>query len=336
MIHSYVTRLLGSVIVGGLITVAAAPATATAIVRTSANSGPESISSDTPSAIANEPYLSSRSHATATTTSTNTVTGALPSCAGPAGCANSGNYPEAGSYASANGNKGTLKVGAVAINGSNARASATAGLRDTITLTNTKIGISVDIDAFGGSNHTGPGQTSGGGSLFFAMSLHVPNAPPESTEAFILFSFEVGRDEDGKGYVAYLRDDPDNPLVISTSVPDVLNFEVDLSSEAFADLFAPQGPFPPAFPLNGPLDISFMLRASADCDSDDCVSVTRADESLYINLQGDSANGYSYPGRGTGPDPDPGTDPVGVPEPMTALLLLSGLLGLAGLRRFSV
>jgi hypothetical protein len=327
---SIIQRLFTLTLVGGLIMVAAAPATATAIVRTSANSGPESISSDTPSDIANEPFLSSRSNAWETGASTNTVAGSLPSCAGPQGCANAGNYPEAGSYASANGNKGTLKVGATAINGGDAQASATAGLRDTITLSNTKIGISVDINKLGGSDHPGPGQSSGSGSIFFTMTLKTGSAENENLH---LFSFEVSKDGNDSGYIAFLLDDPENEVASGNSVPGSLNFEIDLSSEAFAHLFQNQGPFPPAFPLNGPLELSFLLSARADCNSSDCVSVARADESLYLDIDGISANGYEYVGRDGGTDPDPNPDPVGVPEPMSALLLLSGLAGYTALRR---
>ncbi len=324
MTSSFVSRLLGVSIFGGFIALAAAPATATAIVNTSANSGPYSSSSNTPADIANEPFISARSKATANGASSNVATGALPSCAQPGSCTSLASPPEAGSYASANGNTGTLKVGAQAWDGGGARASARAGLIDTVTLTSPIIKIFVDINALGAGTNQSPGQSNGDAHIFFTMFIPPYAGAPSDVENKNLFSFEVSKDDDGAFYSAYLLDDADNPFETANSAPGELSFSIDLSDAAFANLIP-----------NGPLDLGFMLFATAECDTSNCFSQARADESLYIQLQGSSANGYSYLGRPTGTDPDPDPDPVGVPEPMSALLLLSGLFGFAGLRRFA-
>lgn len=319
MTASFISRFLNISIVGGFITLAAAPASAAAIVSASADSGPESASTTIPAGLANEKHLSANAKATATTSHANVVAGPLPSC-GAAGCVVLGNAPEAGAYASANGNTGTLKVGAQAWDGSSARATARASLTDRITLASPIIKVSVDINALGPSSIIGPGQTFGDTNIFFTMFIPKPEGAPSDVQDKILFSFEVSKDENGSFYTAYLLDDADNPFDTANSMPATLNFSIDLSDTAFNGLI-------PA----GPLDLGFALRASADCDTDNCFSQARADESLYIELQGSSANGYSYLGRGTGTDPDP--DPTGIPEPMSALLFLSGLAGLAAARR---
>jgi hypothetical protein len=324
MTSSFVSRLLGVSIVGGFIALAAAPAAATALVNTSANSGLYSSSSNTPAEIANEPYLSARSKATANGASSNVAVGALPSCAQPGSCTSLSSPPEAGSYASANGNTGTLKVGAQAWDGGDARASARAALIDTVTLTSPIIKIFVDINALGPGTNQSPGQSNGDANIFFTMFIPPYAGAPSDVENIILFSFEVEKDDDGAFYTAYLRDDIDNPIETGNSAPGELSFSIDLSEAAFS-----------GFIPTGPLDLGFLLSATADCDTSNCFSQARADESLYIQLQGSSANGYSYLGRGAGTDPDPNSDPVGVPEPMSALLLLSGLFGFVSFRRFA-
>lgn len=314
-------------------TLPVSPAQALAIVHASANSGVESASSDIPQNLEAEPHLSARARASAVSSSANVVAGPLPGCGAPGqGCATLSNPPEAGAYASANGLNGTLKVGAQASDGGNARASATATLIDSITLTNTAINIRLDINAFGAGNAQSPGQTQGDATLFFSMFFNTPSPNLDDPQRVFLFAIEVSEDAADKGYFAFLRDDPDLVVASGSSVPGNLEFTIDLADPVFADLFTGIGPLPGQFDLAGPLPLGFALSVSADCDSDNCYSQARADESLYIKLSGTSANGYSYPGFVPGTDPGPDPDPVGVMEPGTLLALIPAVLGLALVR----
>jgi hypothetical protein len=159
-------------------TLSAGPAWALAVVSTSAGTEifSSSISSGQDPALLNEPFVSARSHATELSSSSNAVAGPLPPCLGPAPCAAFGTDGTGNAFASANGNKGTLRVGAEArINGpdhgGSVGAAATAVLADTIALNSTIVEISVDITAFNA-------QQAGGGARFrFSMGRVLPETP---------------------------------------------------------------------------------------------------------------------------------------------------------------
>ncbi len=299
------------------------PAWALAFVGTSAgtNDFSSSITSGQDPALVNEPHVSARSRATELSSESNAVAGFLPPCLGPAPCAAFGTDRIGTAFASANGNNGTLRAGAEArINGPNGGggvgAAATANLLDTITLNSTIVEISVDVTAFNT-------QHAGGGARFrFSMDLILPETPdPEDLEfGSILAVSAVG--DTSELFTARVFGD----LIDSgSSVPGSFHFEIDL-----ARLFASPFPnIPPLNPADTPITLGFGLEAEADCDdADPCKAKSRLENTLYIKLDGESASGYSYPGRQI-VDPPPTGE---IPEPATGLVVLAGLGGLAALR----
>jgi hypothetical protein len=322
--------LLGSVASAG-------PASAAAIVRTSANSGIQSSSVDTSEDpnLANAPHVSAVSHASENLASSTAVAGPLSTCFTSVGphCAIAVPDRFVNTFASANGNNGTLKAGVRtyidnSLGGGNTQGIASARLTDTITLTNPVIKVSVDVTSFITNN------TGGDASFQFSMGFADPT--PDNLEdqgPTFLFTLEGFRRETGPeletGFIAYLLGEPENEYDSGNSVPGFFEFEIDLSDPAFAELFEPQFPDAPppfnqpAFDLAGPNEWFFSLTARASCDHDPCSATSRLEETLYVKLDGDSESGYSYPGRLV---VDP---PSEVPEPATGLLLLGGLAGLA-------
>lgn len=312
------------------------PAWAEAIARAGANSGVESAAADSAdnSALANEPHVSARARATELSANALSAAGAIDSCfqaGSPSpGCATVGTEISVTSYASANGNQGTLKASARASDGGH--GSATAVLIDTITLASPVIDILLDLNSFTGALAQSPGQVTGSSSVFFSLFLDNRDDPnPDAPQSILLFTLEAFKDETESGFAAYLMDDPDGGTIDSgNSIPDSFHYEIDLTDPAFASLFGPIAPgFPSFYDLGEPLPLGFMLHADASCSSN-CFAEARIDKTLYIELEGESANGYAYPGKQIVVDPPP----TGIPEPATALLLLAGIAGLAaGARR---
>lgn len=299
---------------------------ALAIAGTSASTSQFSSSirsTDDPNLV-NEPFVSARARASEESASSNAVAGPLPSCLGPAQCAVFGTDLIGTAYASANGNKGTLHAGAEARvtgpnGGSDVSAAAGAGLRDTIRLNSTIVEISVDVTAFRTPH------ARGGTTFFFSMAMILPETPnPEDTEFVSILEVEAFRDgeQDEESFSAHVFGEQ---IESGTDVPGSFHFEIDL-----ARLF--QSPFPNVPPLNPadtPITLGFGLDVEAGCDGDPCTAESRLENTLYIKLDGQSENGYSYPGREL-VDPPPTGE---IPEPATALLVLAGLGGLAALRR---
>jgi hypothetical protein len=322
----------------------AEPGWAAAIVQTSANAGngqpSSSLNSANNPALANEPYVSSVSHASELSASSTAAAGHVDTCFNPPpgpNCVLAGTDRLVNTFASANGNKGTLRAGVHtyidnSLGGGFTNGIARATLTDTITLTSPVIKISIDVTSFITKD------TGGDASFLFTMGFADPT--PENLEdqgATLLFSLEGFRDETGpqleKGFIAYLLGEPENVFASGSSVPGLFNFEIDLSDPAFAALFEPlfpDAPPPfnqPAFDLTGPNEWFFTLIADASCDHDPCSATSRLEETLYVELEGESQNGYNYPGRQI---VDP---PNEIPEPATGLMLLGGLAALAtGLR----
>jgi PEP-CTERM motif len=319
------------------------PVWAGAIVRTSADAGnglpSSSINSSNLPGLVNEPHVSSLSHASELSASSEAAAGTVNTCFnGGSNCHLVGTDRYVNSFASANGNNGTLRAGVHtyvdnSLGGGFTRGTATATLTDTITLTSPVIKISIDVTKFL-TNDTG-----GKASFLFAMGFTDPT--PENLEdqgATPLFTLEGIRDEGGpqleQGFIAYLLGEPENVYDSGSSVPGFFSLEIDLSDPAFAALFEPlfpDAPPPfnqPAFDLDGPNEWFFTLTAEAYCDHDPCSATSRLEETLYVELEGQSANGYNYPGRQI---VDP---PNEIPEPATGAMLLGGLAALAaGLRR---
>ncbi len=321
--------LMGALLLGS--TIITGPAWSGAIVRASADSGYESASadsSDDPNLVS-EPFVSARAHATELSASSLATAGAIDSCfqtGNPApGCVTIGTEVQVRSYASANGNAGYLR--AAANSGDGGQGSASATLIDSITLTNPVIDVFIDVNAIGGASVVSPGQSVGQSSIFFSLFLDTPSPNLDQPQRIFLFSMEAFKDDEDSGFIAYLLDDPDNVADSGSSIPGSFDLEIDLSDPAFAGIFGLPGPA--GFDLDGPLPLGFMLMTSAACfDDSNCFAQARVDNTLYIALDGASANGYSYPGRSV-----VGPPPTGIPAPASGLLLLSGLAALAGLRR---
>jgi hypothetical protein len=303
------------------------------IVRASANSGIESASvdsSDDPN-LANAPFVSARARATELSANSLAAAGAIDSCFQvgnpPPNCAIAGTDIRVNAYSSANGNSGTLR--AAANSGDGGRGSASAALIDSIVLANPVIDIFIDVNAIGGGNAQSPGQSIGQSNILFSLFLNTPSPNLDEPQQIFLFALEVFKDDDDSGFLAYLLDDPDHIVDSGSSVPGSFHYEIDLSDDAFAEIFGLPGPG--GFDLDGPLPLAFLLSTSAACfDDSNCFAQARVDNTLYIELEGTSANGYSYPGQQI-IDPPP---PTGIPEPATALMLLAGLAGIAsGARR---
>jgi hypothetical protein len=149
------------------------------------------------------------------------------------------------------------------------------------------------------------------------------------TPIFGIEAFRRDSDEGiDQGYAIYLLDS-ETPIETGSSIPGSFDFEIDLSDPAFAALFtSPFPPFPAPFSLDDPNLFEFTLVARASCDDDPCSATSRLDETLYIELEGKSANGCSYLGRDAVDPP-----PTGIVEPASGLMLLGGLAALAATLR---
>lgn len=313
-------------------TFAAEPAWSLALVRTSADAGgtfSSFVDSNQYPNLTNEPHLSALSHASELNAYSDIAAGSMSSCFSPSPtCALAGTDRLVNSFASANGNNGRLRAGADAhmsgpIGGGNVSATASATLIDTITLTSPIIKISLDVTSLS-TLHAGADASF---TFLFRFADPTPNNIEDQGPTPI-FAIEGFSDDTDEGYVIHLLDSG-IPIESGSSIPGLINFEADLSDPAFASLFASPFPsVPPAFDLNGPNLFEFALIARARCETDPCSASSRLDETLYIELEGSSANGYNYLGREAVEPP-----PTGIPTPASAALLLGGLLGLAAARR---
>ena len=176
-----------------------------------------------------------------------------------------------------------------------ARGTVSATLIDTITLTSPVIKVSIDINGFT-TQHTE-------GEADFAFVFRFADPTPDNLEdqgptpIFGIEAFHRDSDEGiDQGDAIYLLDS-ETPIETGSSIPGSFDFEIDLSDPAFAALFtSPFPPFPVPFSLDDPNLFEFTLVARANCDDDPCSATSRLDETLYIKLEGNSANGYSYLG----------------------------------------
>lgn len=309
---------------------AAEPAWSMALVRTSASAGGtfgSFVDSGQHPNLADEPHLSAFSHASELSAYSDIAAGSISSCFSPSpppNCALVGTDRLVNSFASANGNSGRLRAGAHAHMGGptgsgNVSGLASATLIDTITLTSPIIKISIDVTGFS-TQHAGADASF---TFLFRFADPTPNNIEDQGPTPI-FGIEGFSDDSDEGYVIQLLDS-DTPIQSGSSIPGSIDFEIDLSDPAFAALFtSPLPPFPPPFSLDDPNLFEFTLIARASCEEDPCSATSRLDQTLYIELEGSSANGYNYLGRGAVDPP-----PTSIPTPPSAVLLLSGLLGLA-------
>lgn len=317
----------------------AAPAWAEAIARASANSGSFSASANSANdpALVNEPHVSARARASDLSDSALAAAGNLNSCfqALPnVNCGSVGTDVLVDAFAAANGNNGLLRAGARSSGGG--RGSARATLRDTVTLSSPLIDINLHLNAPNGAPQASTANSIGTSELRFRLSIDTPNPSPDDPPDITLFAISTFRDDEGSFFSAGFGLEEDAVLLDSgTSIRESFHYEIDLTDPAFAGLFIPvtlPGGFqiPPLFDLDDPLELNFELVAEAACFSNsDCLAQARAEETLYIKIDGESGNGYSYPGQQIVVDP-----PIGIPEPATALMLLAGLAGIAaGARR---
>ncbi len=318
---------------------------ADAIVRTSADSGVDpfrsSVNTATNPTLANEAHVSALSHASELAASSESAAGNVNTCFnGGSNCAVVGTDRLVNSFASANGNNGTLRAGVRtyvdnSLGGGQTDGSATAILTDWITLTTPMIKVSIDV--------TSLMTTDTGGDARFNFSMGFADRTPgnlEDQNETVLFTLEGIRKATGPevetGYIAYLLGEPFlYPYDSGSSVPGRFDFEIDLTDPVFAELFEAQFPDAPP-PYNLPMfDLAganlwfFSLTAQASCSSDPCSATSRLEETAYIELEGQSESGYNYTGRQI-IDPPPTGE---IPEPATALMMLGGLAGLAALRR---
>jgi hypothetical protein len=198
-------------------TVSADQAWSEAIVRTSANSGIESSSVNTSEipGLANEPHVSAVSHASENLANSTAAAGHLSTCFTSVGphCAIAVPDRFVNTFASANGNNGTLKAGVHtyidnSLGGGNTQGIATAALVDTITLTSPVIKVSIDITSFMTNN------TGGDVDLQFRFGFADPIPHPEIGHATPLFTLEASRRETGpeleQGFIAFLLGEPEN------------------------------------------------------------------------------------------------------------------------------